>query len=203
MTLDEILSQVAGGFNLQALSLDNILRAVLVLAVGVVAIKLIQRAVERILSRNAALAPIHRYLRSALSVVLWLLLALVLLGSMGVELTSIIALLSVAGLAVSLALTLILEGLLALLWGVKDRWDWLLLLLVNVVTNPIVVSLHHLLGGGIALTVGLELFAVVSEWLAYRKWGRDTRPAFLFSLCANGFSYCSGVLLNALIWRVL
>ena len=39
-------------------------------------------------------------------------------------------------LAVSLALTLILEGLLALLWGVKDRWDWLLLLLVNVVTNP-------------------------------------------------------------------
>ena len=95
-------------------------------------------------------------------------------------------------LAVSLALTLILEGLLALLWGVKDRWDWLLLLLVNVVTNPIVVSLHHLLGGGIALTVGLELFAVVSEWLAYRKWGRDTRPAFLFSLCANGFSYCSG-----------
>lgn len=86
-------------------------------------------------------------------------------------------------LAVSLALTLILEGLLALLWGVKDRWDWLLLLLVNVVTNPIVVSLHHLLGGGIALTVGLELFAVVSEWLAYRKWGRDTRrPSY--SPCA-------------------
>ena len=33
MTLDEILSQAAGGFNLQALSLDNILRAILVLAV--------------------------------------------------------------------------------------------------------------------------------------------------------------------------
>ena len=111
MTLDEILSQAAGGFNLQALSLDNILRAVLVLAVGVVVIKLIQRAVERILSRNAALAPIHRYLRSALSVVLWLLLALVLLGSMGVELTSIIALLSVAGLAVSLALQNTLSNL--------------------------------------------------------------------------------------------
>ena len=111
MTLDEILSQAAGGFNLQALSLANILRAVLVLAVGVVVIKLIQRAVERILSRNAALAPIHRYLRSALSVVLWLLLALVFLGSMGVELTSIIALLSVAGLAVSLALQNTLSNL--------------------------------------------------------------------------------------------
>ena len=111
MTLDEILSQAAGGFNLQALSLANILRAVLVLAVGVVVIKLIQRAVERILSRNASLAPIHRYLRSAVSIVLWLLLALVLLGSLGVELTSIIALLSVAGLAVSLALQNTLSNL--------------------------------------------------------------------------------------------
>ena len=42
---------------------------------------------------------------------LWLLLALVLLGSMGVELTSIIALLSVAGLAVSLALQNTLSNL--------------------------------------------------------------------------------------------
>lgn len=74
-------------------------------------------------------------------------------------------------LAVSLALTLALEGILALLWGVKDRRDWRLLLIVNVVTNPIVVSLHHLLGGGIALTAALEIFAVLSEWLAYRKWG--------------------------------
>ena len=106
-------------------------------------------------------------------------------------------------LLVSLALTLILEGLLALLWGVRCRRDWLLLLLVNVVTNPIVVSLHRLLGGGIALTAVLELSAVAAEWLAYRKWGRDTRPALLFSLCANGFSYCSGVLLNALFWRCL
>ena len=106
-------------------------------------------------------------------------------------------------LAVSLALTLALEGILALLWGVKDRRDWRLLLIVNVVTNPIVVSLHHLLGGGIALTAALEIFAVLSEWLAYRKWWRDTRPAFLFSLCANGFSYFSGVLLNYLFWRCL
>ena len=84
MTLDEILTQAAGGFNLQALSWENILRALLVLAAGVIIIKLVQRAVERILSRNAALAPIHRYLRSAVTIVLWLLLALVLLGSMGV-----------------------------------------------------------------------------------------------------------------------
>ena len=111
MSLDEILSQFTGGLTAQALSLENILRTVLALVVGVVVIKLIQRAVERILSRNASLAPIHRYLRSAVSIVLWLLLALVLLGSLGVELTSIIALLSVAGLAVSLALQNTLSNL--------------------------------------------------------------------------------------------
>ena len=100
-------------------------------------------------------------------------------------------------LAVSFGLTLALEGLLALLWGVRDRRDWLLLLLANVATNPLAVGLHRLLGGGLWVTAGVEIFAVAAEWLIYRKWGRDTRPAFLFSLCANCFSYFSGLLLSA------
>lgn len=108
-----------------------------------------------------------------------------------------------SALAISLILTLLLEGLFALLWGVRTRRDWLLLLLVNVVTNPIVVSLHWLLGGGVLTTAALECFAVAAEWLAYRQQGRDTRPAFLFSLCANCFSYFSGVLLNILAGIVI
>jgi hypothetical protein len=101
-------------------------------------------------------------------------------------------------LAVSLLLTLLLEGLFALLWGLKTKRDWLLLLLVNVVTNPIVVTVSCLWGGGVPLTAALELSAVLGEALAYRKWGRDTRPALLFSLCANCFSYFSGLALNIL-----
>lgn len=66
---------------------------------------------DRLLLRSASLAPIQRYLRSALSVLLWLVLILVVLGSVGVEMTSIIALLSVAGLAVSLALQNTLSNL--------------------------------------------------------------------------------------------
>lgn len=102
-------------------------------------------------------------------------------------------------LAVSLVLTLALESLFALIWGVKGRRDWLLLLLVNVVTNPIVVTLHFCLRSAWVVTVVLELSAVLAEWLAYRRWGRTTRPAFLFSLCANCFSYFSGLLIN-LLW---
>lgn len=102
-------------------------------------------------------------------------------------------------LVISLVLTLLLESLFALIWGVKGRRDWRLVLLVNVVTNPIVVALHHWVSSGVIFTAFLELSAVAAEGLAYRKWGQTTRPAVLFSLCANCFSYFSGVLINILM----
>ena len=85
--------------------------AMLILLAGIIFNKLLLRTVDRLLLRSASLAPIQRYLRSALSVLLWLVLILVVLGSVGVEMTSIIALLSVAGLAVSLALQNTLSNL--------------------------------------------------------------------------------------------
>lgn len=103
-------------------------------------------------------------------------------------------------LGISLALTLVLESVFGLIWGVKGKGDWLLLLLVNVVTNPIVVTLHYCVSSFWGFTLVLELAAVVAEWLAYRKWGRTTHPAFLFALCANVFSYFSGLLINYFIW---
>lgn len=105
-----------------------------------------------------------------------------------------------SSLAVSLGLTLALEGLYGLLWRLKDRRDWLLLLIVNAVTNPIVVALYHLVSGHWLFVAVLEIAAVLAEWLIYRRWGKDTRPAFLFSLCANCFSFFAGLLLNNFIW---
>ena len=102
-------------------------------------------------------------------------------------------------LILSLALTLVLEGLFALLWGVRGKGDWRLLLLVNVATNPIVVSLYRLGLDTWPAVAALELAAVLAEGLAYRRWGKTTRPALLFSLCATCFSFFSGLLLN-LIW---
>lgn len=102
-------------------------------------------------------------------------------------------------MVVSLVLTLVLESLFALIWGVNGRRDWRLVLLVNLATNPIVVFLHYCLSSAWIVTAALEVFAVLAEWLVYRRWGRTIRPAFLFSLCANCFSYFSGLLLN-LLW---
>lgn len=103
-------------------------------------------------------------------------------------------------LGISLLLTLLLESIFGLIWGVKGKGDWLLLLLVNVVTNPIVVTLHYCVSSFWGFTLVLELAAVTAEWLAYRKWGKTTHPAFLFALCANVFSYFSGLLINYFIW---
>lgn len=102
-------------------------------------------------------------------------------------------------LLLSLALTLILEGAYGLIWGLKARRDRLLLLLVNVVTNPIVGILYHTVSGHPLFVGGLEAAVVLAEWLAYRSWGQDARPAFLFSLCANCFSFFGGLLLNYFI----
>ncbi len=103
-------------------------------------------------------------------------------------------------LGISLLLTLVLEGLFGLIWGIKGKRDWLLLLIVNVVTNPIVVTLHYCVSSFWVVTLVLEIAAVLAEWLAYRRWGRTTHPAFLFALCANCFSYFSGLLINYFIW---
>ena len=59
---------------------------------------------DRLLERSKPVAAIRTYIHTALHAFLWFLLALMLAGTMGLEVTSIIAMLSVAGLAVSLAL---------------------------------------------------------------------------------------------------
>ena len=104
------------------------------------------------------------------------------------------------GLLFSLALTLILEGAYGLLWRLKSRRDWLLLLLVNVVTNPIVGFLYHVVSARWLFVAALEIAAVLAEWRAYRRWGQDTCPPLLFSLCANCFSFFGGLLLNYFVW---
>ena len=104
MNTEEIVSGVVGGLKLTELSLNTILRVVLLVLVGLVVIRILMKLLDRVLARSQALESLRGTIRSTVRAALWMLLILVVLGSLGVELTSIIALLSVAGLAVSLAL---------------------------------------------------------------------------------------------------
>lgn len=106
-------------------------------------------------------------------------------------------------LAVSLALTLVLEEAFALVWGLRGRRELGTVALVNVLTNPLVVLLYHtavgLLGwNALAVTAALETAAVLAEWRYYRLCSQQLRRPLLFALLANGFSYGAGQMINLL-----
>ena len=107
MTVDTLLSGLSGagfGAALSAITVGGILRVIVMLLVGIIVIRVLMNMVDRMLERSPSLHSLRVYIRSAMRLLLWFLLILVVLGSLGVEVTSIIALLGVAGLAVSLAL---------------------------------------------------------------------------------------------------
>ena len=107
-------------------------------------------------------------------------------------------------LAISLGMTLVLELTFALFWGVRGHHDLRLTILVNVLTNPIVVFVYYYvrirrfpLNYG-WITIGMEAFAVVTEALLYKKFSRTIKRPWLFSLSANAFSYAAGELINGI-----
>jgi len=105
-------------------------------------------------------------------------------------------------LAIALAMTLVLEWAFTWLWGVNDADDYKLVGLVNVLTNPAVNLLFALLVRlwglpMLPVMIALEVSAIAVEWLCYHVLSDIYRP-FLFSLCANAFSFCAGYLLQFL-----
>lgn len=99
-------------------------------------------------------------------------------------------------LAVSLGLTLALELAFALIWRV-ERSDLPAVALANLLTNPVVVLCHHAAAWYfpkylVAATLALELWAVGTEGLIYRRRSQINRP-WAFSLSANLLSYCAGL----------
>lgn len=107
----EVLNIVAKTVGLKELTLGGIFRVVLLLLIGYVIIRMLMRVVDRLLDRSKSMADIRVYIRSGVHILLWFLLALMVAGSLDIDVTSIIAMLSVAGLAVSLALQNTLSNL--------------------------------------------------------------------------------------------
>ena len=115
----------------------------------------------------------------------------------------------ITSLALSLLATLVLESGFYLLvcklrFIICDKKDLLLLLLVNVITNPVVVLSYWLVviytSWDVRLAlIPLELFAVFTEGWYYKKYGNNFHRPFLFSLAANVFSYGVGAVVQMLI----
>ena len=104
---------------------------------------------------------------------------------------------------ISLGLTLLLELLVARLCHLRGR-DYLLVVLVNLLTNPAVVYLNmvcamHLPNGRDLWQIPLEIAAILIEGWCYARYARSIRRPWMFALVANVFSYGFGLLLNTLL----
>ncbi len=104
-------------------------------------------------------------------------------------------------LLLSLGLTLTIELGAAFLCGVRARRDFLLIFLVNVLTNPplvLTLDLFYLAKGMPPwyLIAALELAAVGVEGLLFRRRLQYTRvPPLCLSLFLNAVSFLGGLLL--------
>ena len=104
-------------------------------------------------------------------------------------------------LAISLVLTMALEAGFFFLAGKKNKKDLLLLVMVNILTNPAVVVLYWLMVSHTdwhrdIIKVPLEIFAVLTEGYYYKKYGKDFKHPYLFSGAANAFSFLVGAIIQ-------
>lgn len=93
------------------LSVEKILWAAALLAVCLLLIRLVMGLVRRLLSRSSLEERTGRYVQQGVRTLLYVLTALMVAGSLGIDVTSLVALVGVFGLAVSLAVQDVLSNL--------------------------------------------------------------------------------------------
>lgn len=109
MNISDLFSNI--NINVLNLSFGAVLRAAVILLVGGGIIHIMMKLIDRMLEKSKALASLRQYIRSVARIGLWFLVILIAAEEIGIPTTSLIALLSVAGLAVSLALQSTLSNL--------------------------------------------------------------------------------------------
>lgn len=104
MKLDAVLSGLGLKLNPGALTMDKVVHVLLLILVGVVVIRVVLKLLDRVLARSKSLKSLSRYIHSVAKISMAFILVLMVAEDMGIHTTSLVAMLSVAGLAVSLAL---------------------------------------------------------------------------------------------------
>ena len=104
-----------------------------------------------------------------------------------------------------LLLTILFEGIAAYLSGIRTWKQQLLILLVNVITNPLLVYFSLLLmyhlgieAGSILTYAFLEPLVILAEFLFYRRYLEHDHP-FKISLILNIVSIIGGLLCQRII----
>ena len=106
-----------------------------------------------------------------------------------------------------LLLTILIEGIIALIIGIRDKKDLLNVALVNILTNPIVVSVPIFVMVFIRVSYRyytlyiLEILAFITEGFVYSKVLKYKKiNPYLVSLILNLGSYLIGEILNKIMY---
>ena len=98
--------------NLGTLALSNVISAVVIFVICLVAIKILSSVTEKLLKKtNKMDGTLQGFVLSAVKIVLWILAAIIVANALGINTTSLVALVSIAGLALSLSVQNILSNL--------------------------------------------------------------------------------------------
>ncbi len=99
---------------IRSLALNTVLPVVIILVVGILAIRLLMKIVDTALEKTRLDKVAHKLIKSLLRTVLYVLLCLMIASRLGIDVTGIVALASVLTLAISLsvqsALTNVISG---------------------------------------------------------------------------------------------
>ena len=105
------INAMLSGVTIGAITFGGVLKGIALILIGMIVIRIIMKIVDGMLDKAKNLASLRVYIRSVVRVLLYFMLILVVAPAFGINVTSLIALLSVAGLAVSLALQNTLSNL--------------------------------------------------------------------------------------------
>ena len=105
------INAMLSGVTIGAITFAGVLKGIALILIGLIVIRIVMKIVDRALDKAKNLSSLRVYIRSVVRVLLWFVLILTVAPAFGINVTSLIALLSVAGLAVSLALQNTLSNL--------------------------------------------------------------------------------------------
>ncbi len=94
-----------------SLSWQKVLPFVLILVVGIIVVKLLLKLFDRALNRSKLDKTMFTFLKATMRVLLYAIVLLIAAGSLGIDVTSLVAVLSVVSLAISLAVQNVLTNL--------------------------------------------------------------------------------------------
>ena len=108
--------------------------------------------------------------------------------------------------ATALILTIIVEEILALILGFRAKLEFVIILLVNTLTNPLMMLYYTFIRSmfpdfnGILLQLPGELLVVIIEAYVFKKMGKTKDYSFdhplLLSIALNAVSWTIGILLE-------